>query len=185
MGNEFPKKEFKLIDATLRMFINPILDLDLAMLEQHLMETRDSKDELLTASGVSKEDLMSNPKFAEVLKTLGVEPPMKISLTTGKETFAFAKSDEEFKALETHPDARVQTLVTARLGTKSTLEETRTQRFIDICKRGLLPVPVKYYAAHTGRWGGDDKINLQNLPSRGINGKKLKRSIIAPKGILL
>jgi DNA polymerase len=185
MGREFPKKEFKLIDATLRMFVEPILDLDLAMLEQHLMETRDSKDELLTASGVTKEDLMSNPKFAEVLKTLGIEPPMKISLTTGKETFAFAKSDEEFKALETHPDEKVQALVTARLGTKSTLEETRTQRFIDIAKRGLLPVPVKYYAAHTGRWGGDDKINLQNLPSRGVNGKKLKRSIIAPEGYTL
>ena len=185
MAQGFPKKEFKLIDATLRMFIEPILDLDLAMLEQHLMETRDSKDELLTASGVTKEDLMSNPKFAEVLKTLGVEPPMKISLTTGKETFAFAKSDEEFKALETHPDEKVQALVTARLGTKSTLEETRTQRFIDIAKRGLLPVPVKYYAAHTGRWGGDDKINLQNLPSRGVNGKKLKRSIIAPEGYTL
>ena len=167
------------------MFVEPILDLDLAMLEQHLMETRDSKDELLTASGVTKEDLMSNPKFAEVLKTLGVEPPMKISLTTGEETFAFAKSDEEFKALEKHPDEKVQALVTARLGTKSTLEETRTQRFIDIAKRGLLPVPVKYYAAHTGRWGGDDKINLQNLPSRGVNGKKLKRSIIAPEGYTL
>ena len=185
MAQGFPKKEFKLIDATLRMFVEPILDLDLAMLEQHLMETRDSKDELLTASGVTKEDLMSNPKFAEVLKTLGVEPPMKISLTTGEETFAFAKSDEEFKALETHPDEKVQALVTARLGTKSTLEETRTQRFIDIAKRGLLPVPVKYYAAHTGRWGGDDKINLQNLPSRGVNGKKLKRSIIAPEGYTL
>lgn len=185
MAQGFPKKEFKLIDATLRMFVEPILDLDLAMLEQHLMETRDSKDELLTASGVTKEDLMSNPKFAEVLKTLGVKPPMKISLTTGKETFAFAKSDEEFKALETHPDEKVQALVTARLGTKSTLEETRTQRFIDIAKRGLLPVPVKYYAAHTGRWGGDDKINLQNLPSRGVNGKKLKRSIIAPEGYTL
>ena len=185
MAQGFPKKEFKLIDATLRMFVEPILDLDLAMLEQHLMETRDSKDELLTASGVTKEDLMSNPKFAEVLKTLGVEPPMKISLTTGKETFAFAKSDEEFKALETHPDEKVQALVTARLGTKSTLEETRTQKLIDIAKRGLLPVPVKYYAAHTGRWGGDDKINLQNLPSRGVNGKKLKRSIIAPEGYTL
>ena len=182
MGNKFPRKEFKLIDATLRMFINPILDLDLGMLEHHLIETRDSKDELLISSGVTKEDLMSNHKFAEVLKTLGVDPPMKISLTTGKETFAFAKSDEEFKALETHHDPKVQALVTARLGTKSTLEETRTQRFIDIAKRGLLPVPVKYYAAHTGRWGGDDKINLQNLPSRGVNGKKLKRSIIAPEG---
>jgi DNA polymerase I-like protein with 3'-5' exonuclease and polymerase domains len=181
----FPKKEFKLIDATLRMFIEPILELDVDMLEQHLTEIRKSKDALLTASGVSKEDLMSNPKFAEILKSLDVEPPMKISLTTGKETFAFAKSDEEFKALENHPNEKVQALITARLGTKSTLEETRTQRFIDIAKRGLLPVPVKYYAAHTGRWGGDDKINLQNLPSRGANGKKLKRSIIAPEGYTL
>ena len=41
---------------------------------------------------------------------------------------------------------------------------------------------MRYYAAHTGRWGGDDKINLQNLPSRGKNGKKLKKSIVAPKG---
>ena len=62
------------------------------------------------------------------------------------------------------------------------MEETRTERFIDICKRGLLPVPIRYYSAHTGRWGGDDKINLQNLPSRGADGKKLKRSIIAPQG---
>jgi DNA polymerase I-like protein with 3'-5' exonuclease and polymerase domains len=79
----------------------------------------------------------------------------------------------------------VQSLVAARLGTKSTLEETRTQRFIDISARGLLPVPVRYYAAHTGRWGGDDKINLQNLPSRGPNGKKLKCSIVAPEGYSL
>jgi DNA polymerase I-like protein with 3'-5' exonuclease and polymerase domains len=125
---------------------------------------------------------MSNSKFAEVLKSLGVIPPMKTSLTTGKETLAFAKTDEAFKALLEHDDDQVQALVAARLGTKSTLEETRTQRFIDISKRGLLPVPVRYYAAHTGRWGGDDKINLQNLPSRGPNGKKLKRSIITPEG---
>tara|TARA_R110001583_G_scaffold58334_4_gene174005 strand:- start:2121 stop:3284 length:1164 start_codon:yes stop_codon:yes gene_type:complete len=125
---------------------------------------------------------MSNPKFAVVLEGLGVTPPKKISLTTGKETFAFAKSDEAFKALQEHEDDRVQALVAARLGTKSTLEETRTQRFIDISRRGILPVPVRYYAAHTGRWGGDDKINLQNLPSRGPNGKKLKQSIIAPAG---
>jgi DNA polymerase len=48
-----------------------------------------------------------------------------------------------------------------------------------------LPVPIRYYAAHTGRWGGDDKINMQNLPSRGVDGKKLKKSIIAPAGYML
>ena len=125
---------------------------------------------------------MSNQKFADLLVAVGVQPPTKISPTTGKETYAFAKSDEEFKALAEHDDDQVQALVAARLGTKSTLEETRTQRFIDIAKRGRLPVPVRYYAAHTGRWGGDDKINLQNLPSRGVNAKKLKSSIIAPEG---
>ena len=185
MGKDFPKQELKLIDLTLRMFIEPKLDLDLLLLEQHLYQVKQRKEELLAGVGVDKKELMSNPKFAELLRNLGVEPPMKTSLTTGKETYAFAKSDEEFKALQEHEDDRVQALVTARLGTKSTLEETRTQRFIDIAKRGLLPVPVRYYAAHTGRWGGDDKINMQNLPSRGPNAKKLKSSIIAPEGHLL
>ena len=181
----FPRKELKLIDLTLRMFVDPILDLDLGLLEQHLEDIKVAKDDLLISSGVSREDLMSNPKFAEVLKSLAIIPPTKVSLRTGKETFAFAKSDEEFKALAEHDDVRVQAAVSARLGVKSTLEETRTQRFIDISKRGLLPVPVRYYAAHTGRWGGDDKINLQNLPSRGPNGKVLKCSIVAPEGYSL
>lgn len=181
----FPKQELQLIDCTLRMFVEPVLDLDIGLLEQHLEDTKEQKDQLLESAGVSKEDLMSNPKFAAVLEGLNVEPPMKVSATTGKETYAFAKSDEEFKALADHEDARVQAVVAARLGNKSTLEETRTQRFIDIGKRGTLPVPVRYYAAHTGRWGGDDKINMQNLPSRGPNGKKLKKSILAPEGFTL
>jgi len=178
----FPKQELRMVDLTLRMFTEPCLELDIGLLEQHLEDTRERKDQLLESAGVCKDDLMSNPKFAEVLQGLGVSPPMKTSPTTGKETFAFAKSDEAFKALTDHEDDRVQAVVAARLGTKSTLEETRTQRFIDIGKRGTLPVPVRYYAAHTGRWGGDDKINMQNLPSRGPNGKKLKRSILAPAG---
>ena len=185
MGKNFPKQELKLIDLTLRMFIEPVLELDLGLLEMHLEDVKDRKEKLLTQAGVEKEELMSNQKFAELLKEHGVEPPTKISPTTGKETLAFAKSDEDFKALAEHENDTVQALVAARLGTKSTLEETRTQRFIDIAKRGKLPVPVRYYAAHTGRWGGDDKINLQNLPSRGPNAKKLKSSIVAPDGHMI
>ena len=185
MSKGFPRKELQLIDLTLRMFTDPLLELDLPLLEQHLMDIRDKKEELLQSAGVDKEILMSNPKFAELLKSCGVTPPTKISLTTGKETLALAKNDEEFKALAEHPDVKVQTLVAARLGTKSTLEETRTQRFIDIATRGKLPVPVRYYAAHTGRWGGDDKINMQNLPSRGENANKLKKAIIAPRGYVI
>jgi len=178
----FPKSELKLIDVTTRMFTEPVLELDTVMLNEHLQEVQGKKAALLADSGVTTDDLMSNPKFAEALKNLSVTPPVKISPTTGKEAYAFAKNDEAFLTLLEHPDWRVQGLVAARLGLKSTLEETRTERFIGIGERGALPVPIKYYAAHTGRFGGSDKINLQNLPSRGVNGGKLKMAIKAPEG---
>jgi DNA polymerase I-like protein with 3'-5' exonuclease and polymerase domains len=181
----FPTKELRVIDHTLRMFTHPTLTLDLPLLEQHLEEVKARKEKLLQLAQTDKDDLMSNDKFAGLLIKLGVEPPTKTSLTTGKEAWAFAKTDEDFKKLSEHPDERVQALVAARLGNKTTLEETRTQRFIDIAKRGRMPVPLKYYAAHTGRWGGDDKVNLQNLPSRGQNAGKLKSAIRAPKNHIL
>ena len=185
LAKTFPTKELKVIDTTLKMFIQPSLVLDKTMLEEHLENVKNLKAKLLDSAQADIDDLMSSDRFAELLKALGVVPPTKISARTGKEAWAFAKTDEEFKALLEHTDPRVQALVSARLGNKTTLEETRTQRFIDISTRGLLPVPIKYYAAHTGRWGGDDKINLQNLPSRGSNAGKLKKSIRAPDGYMM
>ena len=183
MSRGFPKSELKLIDLTLRMFTEPTLELDRERLEAHLQKTQVMKEDLLKSAGVEdKADLMSNPKFAALLGKFGVPCPMKISPTTGNMTYALAKSDQGMKDLLEDDDPHVQALAAARLGVKSTLEETRTQRFIDISGRGMLPVPVRYYAAHTGRWGGDDKINLQNLPSRGPNAKALKKCIVAPEG---
>jgi DNA polymerase len=145
------------------------------------MQVKARKDKLLAACISDKDTLMSNPKLADLLISLGVEPPMKESPANGKQTYAFAKNDEGFKELADHPDERVQAIVAARLGTKSTLEETRTERFIAISKRGRMPVPLRYYAAHTGRWGGDDKLNLQNLPRKSL----LKEAIVAPEGYML
>ena len=179
---KFKKIELKLIDITIRMFTEPVLRLAADQLLSHLSEVRLHKANLLDAAQANVDDLMSNLKFAELLRGLGVEPPTKISATTGKETLALAKNDEEFKALADHPDIKVQALVAARLGNKTTLEETRTQRLVEISKRGLIPVPLSYYAAHTGRWGGSDKLNFQNLPSRGDNANKLKKAILAPEG---
>lgn len=195
----FQKPELKLIDATIRMFTEPVLRLNVPLLEKHLLAVRAAKEDLLKTCFANRECpdhlkklkdgedwrvklLMSNPMFAELLKEFGVAPPTKISATTGKETLAMAKNDEEFKALAEHPDHRVQILVAARLGNKSTLEETRTERLLGIAKRGRMPVPLSYYAAHTGRWGGADKLNLQNLPSRGQNAGRLKKAILAPPG---
>lgn len=179
MSQGFPKTELRLIDLTIRMFTDPVLRLDEKLLRGHLEKERNRKEELLRT--FDKDALMSNPQFADLLRELGVEPPMKKSPATGKLTYAFAKTDEEFKALLEHPITAVQTLVAARLGTKSTIEESRTERFIGIAKRGPIPVPLRYYAAHTGRWGGDDKLNLQNLPRNS----PLKRAILAPDGYMM
>lgn len=181
LGFNFPVSELRLIDLTVRMFTEPTLSLDAAKLTDHLGNVQIKKAKLMERLKETKADLLSNLKFAELLKLLGVEPPMKISPATGKDTYAFAKSDEAFKALLEHENTYVQTLVAARLGVKSTIEETRTERLLGIAKRGLLPIPLRYYAAHTGRWGGDDKVNMQNLPRKS----PLKHAICVPKGFVL
>lgn len=179
MAPAFNKAEIKLIDMTIRMHTEPKLLLDQQVLKDHLYVVRTKKEELMAKIATDKSELMSNPRFAEALLALGVAPPMKTSLRTGKETYAFAKSDEEMKALLEHDNPDVQALVAARIGVKSTLEETRTQRFIDMADRfGKLPVPLKYYGAMTGRWAASDKTNLQNLP----RGSTIKEAITAPEG---
>jgi DNA polymerase len=178
LKKDFPKFELALIDLTIRMFSEPQLCLDLGVLNAHLEDVVGKKEALLAKVKHDKKKLTSNPQFAELLREYGIEPPIKISPTTGKETYAFAKSDEAFKKLQEHENPEVQAIVAARLGVRSTIEETRTQRFIDIGNRGTLPIPLRYYAAHTGRWGGDDKINMQNLP----RGSQLKKAMCAPSG---
>lgn len=174
----FPVSELRLIDLTMRMFTEPVLTLNKPVLEAHLKDVQEKKEALLSKALIDKEQLMSNPKLADLLQRIGVTPPTKISPTTGKETWAFGKTDEGFKALLEHENPVVQAIVAARMGVKSTLEETRTERFIGIAERGTLPVPLRYYAAHTGRFGGDDKLNLQNLPRKS----PLKDAILAPDG---
>ena len=185
LDTSFPVKEKKLIDLTIRMFSDPVLVLDVPRLQSHLADVQERKRKLFEDANITPEVLNSNKKFAALLESFNVRPPMKISPTTEKPTYAFAKSDEEFTLLLDHPDERVQAIVAARIGAKSTLEETRTERFIAIASHTdnhVLPIPLKYYAAHTGRWGGSDSVNLQNLPSRGAQGGKLKRCITAPEG---
>lgn len=206
MAMGFPKIELQLIDLTLRMFIDPVLVLDESMLRIHLSEVQDRKQALMESvrdmmlekadptyvhaifsegmAGIKKL-LMSNEKFATLLRSFNVEPPLKVSPTTGLMTYAFAKSDEAFKELTEHHDERVQTLASCRIGSKSTLEETRTQRFIGMAQRGAFPVPLRYYGAHSGRWSGQDSVNLQNLPSRGENANKIKKSMLAPPGYIV
>ena len=76
MRPKFPEQELDIIDATLRMFTEPSLELDMGMLEMHLEDVRDRKDKLMVDANITdRKDLMSNAKFAELLSGLGVTPP--------------------------------------------------------------------------------------------------------------
>lgn len=190
MAEGFPKEELTTIDSVVRCAINPQFRLDMTALSEHLHAIESSKAQLLASVGMEdRTALMSNEKFADALRAAGVEPPTKISPTTGKVTYAFAKTDADFIELEEHPSLAVQALVAARLGTKSTIEETRTQRFINIGRlvwptatgpahAAKMPIPLRYSGAHTHRLSGDWKLNLQNLPRGG----KLRKALKAPPG---
>ena len=176
--------ELSLIDMTIKMGVIPRLEVEMNILENHLFEVITAKEKLLETVAADKTDIMSNLKFAKLLESFGAEVPTKISPTTGKLTHAFAKTDDGFKALLEHPNANVRALAAVRLGVKSSIEETRTERFIGISNRmGRLPIPLNYYGAATGRWsaGGGQKVNFQNLP----RGSTIKEAIIAPEGQLI
>jgi DNA polymerase I-like protein with 3'-5' exonuclease and polymerase domains len=181
LARQFPASELLVIDQTLRMYTEPKFELDPVVLEAHLEGIHERKAKLLEKLGgeeKAKKFLMSNNKFADLLRALGEEPPMKTSPTTGKQTYAFAKNDTQFTAMLDHDNPAIRTVVEARLGTKSTIEETRTKRFLEVAERGRLPIMLNYYGAHTGRFSGGDKMNLQNLPRGGA----LRKSIVAPEG---
>jgi len=193
LTDHFPQSELDLIDMTLRMYTEPVLRVNDALLVERLEEIKQEKSALLRGLmnllEVDQEEevrkkLASNPQFAAILKDFNIEPPMKVSPTTGKETYALAKNDEGFIDLLENGEAHIQQLCSVRLGTKSTIEESRIERFINIGARnkGLLPIPLKYYGAHTGRWAGADAVNFQNLPSRDKKKKALKNSVVAPDG---
>ena len=173
-------EEMYLIDLIIHMFTEPVIELDSHLLANHLADVMDKNKKLLDSVGnIPRDVFMSNDKFAELLRAEGIEPPTKISDKTGKRTWAFAKTDREFKSLLTNPNERVQALVGARLGLKSTIEETRTKAFLDIAGRGKLPIQLNYYgAANTGRFSGGGDLNPQNLPRGGA----LRFAMKAPKG---
>ena len=182
IATKMPPKEMELLDLTIKKFTRPKLRLDEAAIKEALDCERMEKADLLKKAGLDSPDiLMSNIKFADLLTNYGVDPPTKVSPSTGLTTHAFAKSDPEFMALLTCGLPKIEALVAARLKFKSTINETRLERFKQIASSTStkeLAVPLLYYGAHPGRFSGLDKLNLQNLGRKSA----LRKAIIAPPG---
>jgi hypothetical protein len=179
--SRFPEGELRIIDLTIKKYTRPKLQIDSDLLAKRLEQVQIEKATTLLAlpMGVTVEDLMSNDKLAAKLREMGVQPPQKNSLTTGRLTWAFAKTDEGLMLLQNHPNPEVRNIIKARLMWKSTLEESRLERFIKLrAVTEWMPVALLYYGAHTGRMSGMDKLNLQNMPREG----DLRKALVAPPG---
>jgi hypothetical protein len=200
---EFPAEEMQVMDLVLRAAVEPKLYADVPMLEAHLKDLRERKATLLREAGYEKAALMSTQQFKEALEVLGVEIATKVS-DTDRIIPAFAKSDQFMADLleydrDFNDDVNyaVQALAAARLSQKSTIEETRAQRFVNIARlpwsrtngsrrqcagtAPMLPVPLRYGGAHTHRLSGEWKMNCQNLP-RDKTKSKLRKALKAPPG---
>jgi len=206
--------ELRLIDMTIRMLVEPLFECDADLLMNTYEEEEVRKEKVLIDLGKIlyndvpmrastriilgynladpdeiKKMLMSAAKFKDVLEALGVDVPMKTSITTGKEIPALAKSDQAFLDLQDHDNPLVAAAASARLDAKSTLLQTRIQAFYDAQKAhplGRVPIPLKYYGADTtGRWSGWG-YNPQNLPRINPDDPKpsdaLRKALRAPDG---
>jgi DNA polymerase len=179
LAAHFNPDELSAIDLTLRMFTEPTIELNEKRLRNYRDEVVKRKTDIIKATGLKKTQLMSNPQFAKVLESYGQEAPTKISPRTGKEAFAFSKQDKGMQALANSDRPIIAALAKARLAVKSTIAETRADSLAGVSQRGALPVMLNYYGAHTGRFSGGDKLNLQNFPKRSGD-IELRASLRAP-----
>lgn len=205
MVERMPAMEMELIDITVRMFAEPVMRLNVALAKSEYDREKVERAALIAATDAARtaealaaqgaltlpkpkkkgdpftdeRALSSNKVFPDLLRNVGIEPPMKTSRTTGKPTYALSKTDEEFTDLVAHPDQAVVTLVRGRLAAKSTIGETRAARLLRSgSNRKKLPVYLNYCGAHTTRWSGGDKLNYQNFKKKG----DLRKAILAPPG---
>lgn len=197
--------ELLLIDMTIRAWVEPRFDLDTELLERALVyvqaEKRRDLLELARVWGVMlpgtenlertaeamRVTLASAPKFAALLESRGAVVPMKPSPSNPDEMIpALAKTDEDLIALQDHPDPVVACAARTRLGVKSVLVETRIQAMTNAAEQvgGVLPVPLRYCGAVTGRWSGQ-LFNTQNLhrvnPDKRAASDALRYSLKAPE----
>ncbi len=170
----FPMAEVRAVDEFIRLTAEPRLALDSNLLARRIAAFAERRIDMLERLGVSLQQIRSDAKFADLLRQYNVDPPMKPSPKRRNPdgsplmVYAFSKTDEEFTELQEHDDPDVQLLIMARLKLKSTIEESRMNRLLGIAERGLLPVPLKYYGAHTGRPAATGKINMTNF-TRPVN----------------
>lgn len=211
---QMPGNEVWLASLSSKMFAEPKLALDrpllLTMQQDMLVRKGQLMDRVADIMNIPKnlspdERMLHTQKMlrkdqvlADILKnSYDVDAPMKYSPKKKDAAgnpllvYAFAKTDEGMTALldfEDESDEQgaedIQALAAARLSVKSTLAESRVNRFVGIAGRGPAPIALAYGKTHTHRLSGSQSTNFQNLTgNKGVNKKtRLGTLIMTPHG---
>ena len=197
---QMPLEELQIIDTVIRCFTEPVFVGDEAKLRGAVVSEKQRKIDMLRKlsldcphcagagckkcdeTGVDKKTIGSNEKLVELFRALGAEPGQKRGKDnpdgTPKMIWAFAKTDPAMQELLEDEDEAVRLVAEARIAVKSSIVETRAERFADMASRGPMPVYISYGAAHTFRMGGGDKMNWLNISSKH-NENRPELSVIA------
>lgn len=179
----------RFMSITARMATEPSFVLDEDLLLEYLSDLDAAADkarqELISMfSFQTNADMLaalrSADKFAGMLRSLGIEPPLKESAAKTKTkreklqlaadagrpgaaeelenmqpvmTYAFSKTDVDFVLMQDHPDPRVALLVRTRLQLNSSIDRSRAETLLKFARMHKpLPIMLGAWLAHTGRY---------------------------------
>jgi DNA polymerase len=187
MAKAFPASQYAPMSWTIRAFVEPKLVLNAVVLEKAWAEEKLRRENIFKEIGIPKEVFSSNSKFPALLQSKGYEVPYKISPKqknadgSSKQIPALALGDSAFLEMRDSDDPTLADLCEARIAAKSTLLETRCDKFLKVSALGAFPFDVNFSGAkqtHRYSGGGGAGGNPQNL----TRGSALRESIEAPSG---
>ena len=173
---QVPAMEWQLMHLTLRSCVEPQVWINQALLDEVVVDDQADKVNKVAAASaylvtlgrdpVQADTFASNEKYKNLLATFGARLPYKLDPETYEMKPALGKTDPEYvKFQQEHPE--LQPLFDARETVKSTIATSRAARLKDTANllplNGFIPFPLNYHKAHTGRYSGGEKLNLQNL----------------------
>lgn len=200
-----PEIELELARHTLGMYLNPHFHLDYGLAGQLTCEMEQELCKAIQQTNHTAKEISGTLSFTKLLIDATSDGIIPIKLgKPGKNMIKLlgqpgvvpqlAKTDEGFKQMLNSSDEKVRILMQAKVASKSWPSHIkRIESLMTQCRASgdLLRVPLKYYGAHTGRFSGTEKINVQNFGGRGRGAevhpliRKMRNMLIAPEGDIL
>lgn len=187
LAKEFPESQYLVMDQTVKMFVNPKLELNVPLLESASKEEALRRETIFNDIKIDKKEFASNKKFPELLKSKSFDVPMKPSPRQKNEDGspklipAIALGDPEFLEMLEGENDELRTLCEARQAAKSTLLETRTGKLAALGRTGNWPFDVEFSGAdQTHRFSGGS--GSGGNPQNFTRGSALRKAVQAPVG---